>query len=145
MKYSIPKNLKKLSVLIAVLLLALVGLVYFKVKQPQKLNLAVKVLNNTGIIYQVSLSKDKAVPNELAIKLIDKVQFNSKDGKFHNIAQGRGNDYGQAHEHFEGTGTSIESGRFGADEGYIITFHKTGTYFFHDDYDPNIFITILVY
>lgn len=117
---------------------------YFYSKPKENVNLKVVEAHATNTIYQVALSNGKADPNELIIHTNDKVQFNSRDGKSHNIAQGRGNDYGQAHEHAGGVG-AIESGNFRADEAYLVYFKKAGTYYFHDHLDPNIFITILVY
>ena len=91
-------------------------------------------------IHEISLLNNRAEPNELIIHLNDRVQFNSKDNKKHDIALGKGNDYGMKHEHIGG-----DSGNFGPGEGYLVTFKKVGTYYFHDDFNPNIFITILVY
>ncbi|MES2437063.1 MAG: hypothetical protein V4519_03545 [Patescibacteria group bacterium] len=99
--------------------------------------------------HYVDLTDDKAVPAELLIKIGEYVQFDSKDGKTHNISSGKGNDYGNTHEHTatssKMSGDQIESGPFGADEGFKVFFARTGTYYFHDHMDADITITVAVY
>lgn len=92
--------------------------------------------------HHVSLLKNKASPSELIVKLGETVQFDSRDGKNHDIAQGPGNEFKKAHDHPEG---SKESGPFGPNEGYKISFTKPGTYHFHDHLNPKIFVAVVVY
>ncbi len=113
--------------------------VYFSHKH-SKIALKEEETPMVGVVHEVSLYDNRAEPNELVVKLIDKVQFNSKNNKMHDVALGKGNDYGMHHEHAGG-----DSGIFGAGEGYIVSFKKVGTYYFHDDLNPNIFVTVLVY
>lgn len=94
------------------------------------------------VISHVNLYSDHADPNAIDIKVGEYVQFDSKDGKNHVVAQGKGNDYGNDHEH---SADGLESPEFGPDEGYKVNFKKTGTYFFHDHENPNDFITVIVY
>ena len=66
------------------------------------------------------------------------LQFNTKDGKKHRIAIGQG---GTEHEHISAT----NSGDFGAGEAWRVRFDKVGTYFFHDHYNPNVNVLVVVY
>lgn len=93
------------------------------------------------IIHEISLLSDKAVPDVLSIKLGELVQFNSKDGRDHNMAQGEGDEFEKSHSHNE---QAIESGRFGPDEGYRLELKKVGVYHFHDHYNPAVYSTIIV-
>ncbi|MBW3538137.1 hypothetical protein KY386_01430 [Candidatus Parcubacteria bacterium] len=95
-----------------------------------------------GTVHQVALLADHAEPTALIVKLGESVQFNSRDGKPHNIGQGGGNENGKDHEHPRGV---LESGRFGADEAYRLRFGQTGSYDFHDHLNPHIFVTVVVY
>ncbi|HEY0011158.1 MAG TPA: hypothetical protein VGB97_04620 [Candidatus Paceibacterota bacterium] len=93
-------------------------------------------------IHQVALIDGEAFPNELIIPIGDRVQFNSQDGLTHDISTGKGNDYDHEHEHVT---TGVSSGHFGPDEAYLVTLPGAGTYYFHDHYNPDAFITVLVY
>lgn len=98
--------------------------------------------------HTVNLLSDHADPSAIAITKGDYVQFNSKDGQTHNIGQGSGYDeVHQAdrqdiHDHPKG---AMESGDFGAKEGYRAQFNKVGTYEFHDHLHPKISVTVIVY
>jgi plastocyanin len=129
-----------LIVILLLSVLAIVGAYATKVYS-KKVETPVTVTGPV-VIHQIALANGVATPNELAIKLGEKIQLNSRDGKLHEISTGKGNDYGNEHDHTVG---ELSSGTFGADEGYIISFTKTGTYFFHDHFNPNEFITIVVY
>jgi len=94
-----------------------------------------------GKIYEITLLADRAEPDVIIIKLGEFVQFNSRDGGFHDISYGKENAFRQNHSH----GGGLESGRFGPDEGYKIQFKETGIYHFHDHLNPKIFATIIVY
>lgn len=109
----------------------LVGFVYNKTLNKPKEN-----------IHYISLLADKIEPNAIIIKVGEVVQFNTKDGRIHNIAQGAGAGLGSKHDHTEG---GLESGNFNADEGYRVSFKKVGTYEFHDHDNPKLFVTIVVY
>ncbi len=93
-------------------------------------------------VHAVSLFMDHAEPAELLITVGESVQFNSKDGRTHTIDSGAGNAYGETHDH---AGDGIESGEFGADEGYRVEFKKVGSYFFHDHDHPDVTISVAVY
>jgi plastocyanin len=86
----------------------------------------------------VLLRDSKAVPDTVTVKVGQTVQFNSADGKSHDIASGPG---GHEHEHTAG----IRSGKFSADEGWKVTFSKPGTYYFHDHLNPEISILVVAY
>jgi plastocyanin len=95
----------------------------------------------------VALTQDGMHPDELAVKVGDTVQFNSADGRVHNLAAGDGAhgheqaDSASDHQHIGG----YLSGEFGADEAWRVRFDKSGTYLLHDHYDPNLKILIVVY
>lgn len=94
----------------------------------------------TGAVAQadfyIDLESGRANPDTITAPLGKTGQFNSKDGKEHNISVGGGEE----HEH---TG-SFQSGVFGKDEAWRATFNKAGTYL-HDHNNPNINILIVVY
>lgn len=113
-----------------IILLALGGALFFKSEKSEK------------VVYTVSLFIDHAQPQELMLKVGEFVQFNSKDGKYHNISSGKGNDYGKDHDH---VGEAFVSGVFGPDEGYLLQFKKAGIFYFHDDLNPKLFVTVVVY
>jgi plastocyanin len=97
----------------------------------------------------VSLTKSGMNPDALFVKVGDYVQFNSADGKKHNISIGNGsNDHGGGHEAHESAHDHVgdySSGDFGADEAWRVQFKKPGTYNLHDHYNPKLFITVVVY
>lgn len=96
-----------------------------------------------AVVHMVALGPDDAAtPNTLAVKVGEYVQFNSNDGRQHQIAQGKGHDFGEDHEHTEG---GLESGTFAADEAFKVQFKQRGTYFFHDNLNPKISISVVVY
>lgn len=86
----------------------------------------------------VYLREGKADPATVAVPAGSFVQFNSADGTTHNMSQGKG---GAAHEH----NGSFSSGPFKADEAWRVQFKKEGTYHFHDHYNPNINVMVVVY
>ena len=123
-----------LSIFIIFIFIGLIGGLYVKTQSDIKIPLSK--------VHNVSLLSNKAVPDFITIKPGEYVQFNSKDGKTHVIAQGHGSAFGDQHEHIVG---GLESPQIKANEGYKILFKKVGTYDFHDHENPNIFITVLVY
>ncbi len=94
------------------------------------------------LFQEVSLLTDRAEPNTILIPVGGEVQFNSKDGRQHSLAQGEGDEYGHAHGHDQ---AGLESGLFGAEEGYKVTFKKTGAFFFHDHLNPKVGVSVVVY
>jgi plastocyanin len=86
----------------------------------------------------VALEKNKAVPDTLAVKLGSFVQFNSADGKTHDLSFGKG---GEHHEH---TGT-LSSGDIHANEGWRVQLKNEGTFYLHDHLNPKINILVVVY
>lgn len=96
----------------------------------------------------VELLADHASPSAIAITKGDYVQFSTKDGKLHNIGQGKGDDevdqaaHIPAHDHPVG---AKESGNFGVGEAYRVQFNQTGTFDFHDHLQPKISVTVIVY
>lgn len=92
-------------------------------------------------IYQVKLLKNKADPDLLRIKTGSYVQFDNKDGKKHAMSTGKGSGYGYQHNHESG----VNSPLIGTDEGYRIQLKKVGIYNFHDDLNPQLHTTVIVY
>ena len=94
------------------------------------------------VIHYVALHATSSEPSYLLIKTGEYVEFDSKDGKSHNIASGVGNGNDEKHDHQQG---QVESGEFAPDEGFLAQFNKVGTFYFHDHQNPNINISIGVY
>lgn len=102
----------------------------------------------TGIC--VALTADGMKPDSIAVKVGEFVQFNTKDGKTHNISLGAG-EYGSEtqdhgahstpHEHIG----DYSSGDFKAGEAWRVQFKKPGTYRLHDHHNPKLEILIVVY
>ncbi|MES2876676.1 MAG: hypothetical protein V4678_04380 [Patescibacteria group bacterium] len=103
--------------------------------------------------HQVSLTKDQTKPVDLLINVGDYVQFNSKDGSEHQIIQGKptadhGHDeYADAvhGEEHGATDSPLDSGIIKADEGYLVQFKEIGKLEFHDNYNHDYAITVIVY
>lgn len=94
------------------------------------------------IIHEVALLTDQVEPSIILIHPMEYVQFNSKDGKKHLMAQGQGDEFEKRHDHNDG---ALTSGMFGPDEGYRVQFKRPGTYHFHDHINPKLFATIVVF
>ena len=96
----------------------------------------------------VELTTSGAKPSAIAITKGDYVQFDTKDGRTHEIAQGKGGGEGHhtdgqgKHEHL--SGGKLSAG-FGPGEGYKVQFNQTGTYDFHDHLNPELSSTVIVY
>lgn len=86
----------------------------------------------------ISLTESGAVPSEITIPAGSYVQFNSSDGKTHNMSLGKG---GEEHDH-KGP---FHSGEFKGDEAWKVQFKEDGTYYFHDHYNPKINVLVVVY
>lgn len=111
------------------------------------------VLGSKENPHLVSLTKDQTEPVDLLINVGDYVQFNSKDGSEHQLIQGKptadhGHDeyadavHGEAHG---ATDSPLDSGIIKADEGYLLQLKKVGKYDFHDNYNHDYAITVIVY
>jgi plastocyanin len=86
----------------------------------------------------VSLYENRAAPDTVTVPVGTHVQFNSKDGKSHNLSLGEG---GEEHEH----NGKFYSGEFQADEGWRAEFNQEGSFYFHDHFNPKINILVVVY
>lgn len=86
----------------------------------------------------VALTENGAQPAELSVPAGSFVQFNSADGKSHNISLGKG---GEEHDH----GGLFYSGEFGPDEAWRVQFEREGSFFFHDHQNPDINVLVVVY
>lgn len=86
----------------------------------------------------VELTSNGASPDTLAVIAGGYVQFSSADGKTHSLSLGKG---GEEHGH---TGP-FSSGDFDADEAWKVQFKEPGTYHFHDHYNPELNILVVVY
>lgn len=86
----------------------------------------------------IGLYEDRASPDTIAVPLGNYVQFNSKDGKTHDLSFGEG---GVEHVH----SGKFYSGDFSANEGWRVQFNQEGTFYFHDHLNPKISILIIVY
>ena len=86
----------------------------------------------------VALHEDRAVPDTIAVEVGDYVQFNSADGKSHNLSLGMG---GEEHSH----AGKFHSGEFQSDEAWKVQFNDEGSFYFHDHLNPRISILVVVY
>ena len=93
-------------------------------------------------IQHVSLLTNQASPSVVSVKVGESVEFDAKDSRYHNLAQGEGNENDQTHDHTIG---GLESGIFSSSEGYVVQFKKAGTYTFHDHLHPDIVVTVIAY
>ena len=103
---------------------------------------SIKDTSDTRIIHHVALTSSGAQPTDLLIKVGEYVEFDSKDGRIHDIASGVGDGDGENHAH---STTGIESGNFKPDEGYMVQFKAVGSYYFHDHLNPTVTISVAVY
>lgn len=92
----------------------------------------------------VGLYSDAAEPSAITVAVGQTVQFNSADGKKHNLAIGGEGTQGHG-SHSQATLEEFQSGDFGGDEAWQATFSKTGTYDFRDKYNDRIKATVIVY
>ncbi|CAN5150290.1 hypothetical protein BH11PAT1_BH11PAT1_7930 [soil metagenome] len=91
-------------------------------------------------IATVELESKRANPDIVLVRKGEYVQFESKDGKIHDISLGHGDGFGDTHEHEKG----FESGPFAKDEAYKVQLNKVGIFDFHDHLHPDIHITVIV-
>ncbi|MEO7617359.1 MAG: plastocyanin/azurin family copper-binding protein [Candidatus Saccharibacteria bacterium] len=105
------------------------------------IHLTAPKVRNDGT-HNVELRSNGAIPTAIAIVKGSYVEFDTKDGRSHNIYEGGG------HAHSDNSSSSSagpESGVFGPGSGYRVTFSQTGTYEFHDHLHDNIAVTVIVY
>lgn len=103
--------------------------------------------------HKVELTRDAKEPVDLLINAGDYVQFNSSDGKEHQVIQGKptldhGHDALSDATHGKEHGTSdkpLDSGVIKADEGYVVQFKNIGKYEFHDNFNHDYAVTVIVY
>lgn len=86
----------------------------------------------------VSLNKEAASPETLTVKTDDFVQFNSTDGKKHNISLVHSGAQHDDESHYD-------SGDFAGDEAWKVQFKKDGAYSFQDKYNEKINVSVVVY
>lgn len=134
---TIIQNMKRIILFLSIVVITVLATIFAATKT----GLVATAQNNTGNTTMVSLLSDKAIPDIVTTSIGNYVQFNSKDGEPHIIAQGAGDAYGQNHDHELG---GLESNKFGSDEGYKVLFKKVGIYDFHDHLHPKIHITVIV-
>lgn len=91
--------------------------------------------------YYVKLEAGGAKPDRLSIETGQMIEFDARDGNYHNIVQVTDPDP-HAYEHVS---SGYESGVFAPDEGYQATFLKAGSYIFHDHLHKNIVIYVDVH
>ena len=131
-------NMKRIVIFLSVFILTIgtaFGISYkvgFFTSPPKKL---------AANIHMVSLVGKKADPEIVLARVGDYVQFNSRDGKNHDLEQGSGNAIDESHDHKE---FALGSGNFTKDEAYKVQFKKVGIYAFHDHYNPDIYIRVIV-
>lgn len=122
----------RVAVFITVLIIA--GLLSFTASYFVRNNKSTANCNGTC----VDIYEDKATPDTVAVTAGSYVQFNSKDGKTHDLSLGAG---GSEHQH-KG---KFQSGDFGANEAWRVQFKDEGTFTFHDHLNPKVSILVVVY
>ena len=103
--------------------------------------------------HQVSLTGTQTEPIDLLVDVGDYVQFNSRDGREHQVIQGKptadhGHDEYADAVHGEAHGLAdspLDSGIIKADEGYLVQFTTVGKFDFHDNYNHDYAITVISY
>lgn len=103
--------------------------------------------------HKVKLTKSETDPVDLLINVGDYVQFDSDDAKEHQIIQGKptedhGHDALSDATHGEEHGITnkpLDSGIIKADEGYLVQFKNVGKFEFHDNFNHDYAITVIVY
>lgn len=98
-----------------------------------------KPLTNSDIQH-VSLLTTGASPSEVYVKLGKSVEFDSKDGKSHNLQLAP-----PQHSHSTSNDTTYRSGTFKADEAWKATFNEVDSYTFEDTLNPKVSILVVAY
>jgi plastocyanin len=93
----------------------------------------------------VAIEADGISPDELAVKIGEFVQFNSADGKSHELTTATDNNAGDHSNIHGGSKTTVASGIFGADEAWRVQFKQAGTYRLRDTKNANQEILVVVY
>jgi plastocyanin len=121
------------------------GAVYNLASSPKNAsNASATTLGSKDKPHEISLSKAQEEPIDLVVKAGDYVQFNSKDGNEHQIVIGPAKqEHGATAPNHEAS--ELSSGIIKKDEGYLLPLPNTGKFEFHDNYNHNYTITILVY
>ena len=104
-------------------------------KSNQTSNQQQATTTNEPAIYKVPLDKNSKEPVNAAIKKNDYIQFDSEDGGQHHIVRLGEGEHG---------GDTLDSGVFGADEGYRVQFKDIGTFYLQDKLNPDIKISVTV-
>jgi plastocyanin len=90
----------------------------------------------------VDLKEDQASPDAISVPVGTQVQFNARDDRTRNLGLGKGGHaHHSDHEHIG----DFTSGDFGAGEAWKVEFKEVGVYEFHDHYQPDVRITVVVY
>ena len=92
-------------------------------------------------IHHVLIKTNHLVPDALSIHIGEYVQFNTDDGRTHEIGLGGGEEYSDDHAHVD---PEFESTEFGGNDAYRVKFSTTGVYDFHDHLHPELFVTVIV-
>lgn len=91
--------------------------------------------------YFVKLEKNGATPSKLSVTVGQMVEFDSRDGGYHDIVQVTSADPALYHIVPQG----YDSGVFAPDEGYQATFLKAGSFILHDHLHPALVINVEVH
>lgn len=86
----------------------------------------------------VALGPYGANPETVVLTRGSFLQFNSADGKSHNLSLGQGGEHHQQ-------SSSLNSGEFKANEGWRVQFNEDGSYTFHDHLNPKVSVVVVVY
>ncbi len=117
----------------------LTGLVYWNTNQHEQF-----VLESDGtkvLIHHIMITAEHMAPDALSIHVGEYVQFNTSDGRTHEVGLGKGDEYSEDHDHVD---PEFESSEFGSGDAYRVKFSKPGVYDFHDHDHPELFATIIV-
>ncbi len=99
--------------------------------------------SNCAVDVCVALTETGALPSTITVIVGQTVQFNSADGKSHNLTTEK-EEAGSLHED-HGSGIVFTSGEFGADEAWRVQFKDKGTYDFRDTENSDISILVVAY
>lgn len=133
--------MKKIIVGVAIVIVAAIGFgVAFKLT-PTKSATPATVSSTITDVTQVNLTATGASPDQVNVIVGKSIQFNSKDGKSHNL--GLSDD--SQHNHSTESDTAYKSGVFKADEAWKASFKTAGTYTFTDSLNPKISILVVAY
>jgi plastocyanin len=137
------KNIKPSKLLVGVSVLVLtasfIGLYLYGSQGTSK---AIKPVsqpaNECNVRACISLKEGSAEPTLVTVEAGSDVQFNSSDGKMHNLSL----VHSGIQHHDE---SRYESGDFGANEAWKVQFKQDGSFTFHDKYNDKIQVSVVVY